>query len=157
MTLSLSRVMSSTLTSVSWQWRHTNHPSRPVTKRITPLKYLMLHRVNRSPGCGYRCQPFKSRDVKNSSDACVQANPLSLESPLKSSSPTSRKLLSQFSSCRGWRWFEVSNNFKENCHIIIFFKHTENIRSSSSSKSLLYVTFRHNMSFKWHSNTIKTL
>ena len=29
--------------------------------------------------------------------------------------------------------------------------------SSSSSKSLLYVTFRHKMSFKWHYNTIKTL
>ena len=28
---------------------------------------------------------------------------------------------------------------------------------SSSSKSLLYVTFRHKRSFKWHYNTIKTL
>ena len=29
--------------------------------------------------------------------------------------------------------------------------------SSSSSKSLLHVTFRHKRSFKWHCNTIKTL
>ena len=32
-----------------------------------------------------------------------------------------------------------------------------NTSSSSSSKSLLYVTFRHKRSFKWHYNTIKTL
>ena len=30
-------------------------------------------------------------------------------------------------------------------------------QSSSSSKSLLYVTFRHKRYFKWHYNTIKTL
>ena len=30
-------------------------------------------------------------------------------------------------------------------------------RGGSSSKSLLYVTFRHKRSFKWHCNTIKTL
>ena len=29
--------------------------------------------------------------------------------------------------------------------------------NSSSSKSLLYVTFRHKWSFKWHGNTRKTL
>ena len=31
----------------------------------------------------------------------------SLNLPLSSSSTTSRELLSQFSACSGWRWFEV--------------------------------------------------
>ena len=37
----------------------------------------------------------------------------SLKLPLSSSSTTSRELLSQFSTCSGWRWFEVVQNLKK--------------------------------------------
>ena len=36
-----------------------------------------------------------------------------LNLPLSSSSTTSRELLSQFSTCSGWRWFEVDGKFKK--------------------------------------------
>ena len=37
----------------------------------------------------------------------------SLNLPLSSSSTTSRELLSQFSTCSGWRWFEVGKNVRK--------------------------------------------
>ena len=37
---------------------------------------------------------------------------------LSSSSTTSRELLSQFSTCCGWRWFEVSEK-GEKCHLLV--------------------------------------
>ena len=36
----------------------------------------------------------------------------SLNLPLSSSSTTSRELLSQFSTCSGWRWFEVGEQLQ---------------------------------------------
>ena len=38
---------------------------------------------------------------------------LTLNLPLSSSSTTSRELLSQFSTCSEWRWFEVSEKLKK--------------------------------------------
>ena len=38
-----------------------------------------------------------------------------LNLPLSSSSTRSRELLSQFSTCSGWRWFEI----RENCHVLV--------------------------------------
>ena len=43
----------------------------------------------------------------------------SLNLPLSSSSTTSRELLSQFSTCSGWRWLEVREKVKENCHVFV--------------------------------------
>ena len=37
----------------------------------------------------------------------------SLNLPLSSSSTTSRELLSQFSTCSGWRWFDVGDKLKK--------------------------------------------
>ena len=37
----------------------------------------------------------------------------SLNVPLSSSSTTSRKLLSQFSTCSGWRWFDVGEKYRK--------------------------------------------
>ena len=43
-------------------------------------------------------------------------NPLTLSSldlPLSSSSTTNRELLSQFSTCSGWKWFDVGEKLKK--------------------------------------------
>ena len=42
-----------------------------------------------------------------------------LNLPLSSSSTTSRELLSQFSTCSRWRWFDVVWKLKENCHALV--------------------------------------
>ena len=36
-----------------------------------------------------------------------------LSLPLSSSTTTSRELLPQFSTCSGWRWFDVGEKFKK--------------------------------------------
>ena len=46
-------------------------------------------------------------------------NPLKPDFTLSSSSTTSRELLSQFSTCSGWRWFEVGGKVKKNCHVLV--------------------------------------
>ena len=51
----------------------------------------------------------------------------------------------------------VSRGLSTGVNIILAANCTILILSSSSSKSLLYVTFRHKRSFKLHYNTIKTL
>ena len=43
----------------------------------------------------------------------------SLNLPLSSSSTTSRELLSQFSTCSGWRWFENGWQIEENSHVLV--------------------------------------
>ena len=40
-------------------------------------------------------------------------NPFKPDFTLSSSSTTSRELLSQFSTWRGWRWFEVGEKVKK--------------------------------------------
>ena len=52
------------------------------------------------------------------------------------------------------RWFNMQ--LQELSHIPVNLIRSR-LFCSSSSKSLLYVTFRHKRSFKWHCNTIKTL
>ena len=42
---------------------------------------------------------------------CLTLSGLSL--PLSSSTTTSRELLPQFSTCSGWRWFDVGEKFKK--------------------------------------------
>ena len=55
----------------------------------------------------------------------IMDNPLivlilsSLNLQWSSSSTTSRELLSQFSSCSGWRWFWVGGKIKENNHVSV--------------------------------------
>ena len=46
-------------------------------------------------------------------------NPFNPDFTLSSSSTTSRELLSQFSTCSGWRWFEVGEKIKDNYHVLV--------------------------------------
>ena len=47
----------------------------------------------------------------------------SLSLPLPSLSTKSRELLSQFSTCSGWRWFRCGLKIKENCHVLVNWFH----------------------------------
>ena len=46
-------------------------------------------------------------------------NPFNPDFTLSSSSTTSRELRQQFSTCSGWRWFEVGKKIKENYHVLV--------------------------------------
>ena len=59
-----------------------------------------------------------NEDVKNVYTECVLTL-WSLSLPLSSSSTTSRELLSQFSTCSGWKWLEVGDKWK---NILLFSK-----------------------------------
>ena len=53
----------------------------------------------------------------------------SLNLPLSFSSTTSRELLSQFSTCSGWKWLEVSSKWKK--YIVIIKQFHEHFRSKT--------------------------
>ena len=68
----------------------------------------------------------------------------SLNLPLPSSSTTSRELLSQFSTCSGWRWLEVGGKWK---NILLFLKRLrENFRPKTTGFQEIKSFFR---DLKW--------
>ena len=67
-------------------------------------------------------------------DGNKSARPLTLSSlslPLSSSSTTSRELLSQFSTCSGWKWLEVGDKWK---NILLFLKQIHEIFCSKTTR-----------------------
>ena len=61
--------------------------------------------------------------------ACMLVHALTLSNlnlPLSSSSNTTRELLSQFSTCSGWRWLEVGGKWKKNMLLLLKQFHDKN-------------------------------
>ena len=68
-------------------------------------------------------------DIEKTLDNVTSSTLSSLNLPLSSSSTTSSELLSQFSTCSGWRWFDVVT---ENCNVLVN-KFHGNFRSKTPS------------------------